>query len=431
MGVFDYLSSLWDAKDRPAETVKPNSPADAAPTRTSPPAAKKGPDASTRQGKGRPDQVRASREARSARPAHSAPAHAPAPPRAAAAAPPQAVATPSARESEAAEVDRSLDAVFGEGASKNVTHVSAIAKELDEAAVRELFGGIAANHARPIKNFIFELKRGSATKEWIEVCRPVMATLLEGAESMELRGAAKAMTEFNEALGLAQSDGDGAAIDDTARDLLLAAYHEMAEALPEAFQAGDDERRRETMIIHSLLKQVPDVGHVTFERLYGAGLTSLEALFVANREDLAATTGIPGWLCDRIVERIQVHRKELERTQRASGQGERRERLRKLVADLRAKHEGFERAAAEEWADPSRAETKRECRQGRQMCALQIEVVLAEMGEVDLVEQIQKLPFGRRIERLVEYIDHSAEPVAAGVLAGVGEAPPAGRPAER
>jgi hypothetical protein len=238
------------------------------------------------------------------------------------------------------------------------------------------------------------------------------------------------MSEFDEALGLAQSDGAGSSIEDAARDLLLSSFDEMAAALPEAFQAGDDERRRDTIIIHSLLKQVPDIGHVTFERLYGAGLTSLEALFVANAEDLAATTGIPPRLCERIVERMQEHRRELERSQRASGLGERRERLRKLVEELRLKHEGFERAASD-WGESDLSEEKRECRQERQMCALQIEVVLAEMGELDLVEQIQKLPFGRRIERLREFIDGSVESVAAGVLAAAGAAPPALAPGER
>ncbi len=307
---------------------------------------------------------------------------------------------------------RALDEAFGQGASQSVTYVSEIAKELDQAAVRELYGSIAANHARPIKNFLFELKRGTATKEWLEICRPVMATLIEGAEGMDLAAAARALREFDEALALA-SEGPGHGLEPAARDLLLRGYDEMALELPEIFRAGDEERRRETIIIHSLLKQVPDVGHVTFERLYGAGLTTLEALFLAGRDDLAATTGIPAWLCERICSRMQEHRLDLERAQRSSGQVERRSRLRALVDELRRRHEGYESAAEEEWTDPALAEAKREHRQGRQMCALQIEVVLAELGELDLVEEMQRLPFSRRIEKLHEFIASDAGAVPA------------------
>lgn len=428
MGVFDYFSSLWDQKDEPAEPAKHQAPAKGPSAKPAPSgAAKKDAAGATRPPKAKQEPRPASRDTAAPR----VPAPAPAQPAAVVASAPAPAPDSGVEGVEPADVDRAIDAAFGEGASRNVTPVSAIAKELDEAAVRELYGGIAANHARPVKNFVFELRRGTATKEWIEVCRPVMATLIQGAESMELKDAAKAMSEFDEALGLAQADGAGAGIDDAARDLILTAFHEMETALPEAFQVGEEERRRETIIIHSLLKQVSDVGHVTFERLYGAGLTSLEALFVANGDDLAATTGIPTFLCERIVERMQRHRKDLERSQKASGQGERRERLRKLVDELGAKHEGFERAAAEGWTDPARDEVKRECRQGRQLCALQIEVVLAEMGELDLVEQIQKLPFGRRIERLREFIDASTDPIAAGVLSGGGSELPAARPVGR
>lgn len=310
------------------------------------------------------------------------------------------------------EADVAIDAAFGSGASQSVTHVSAIARELDEAAVRELYAGIAAQHARPVKNFVAELARGTANKEWIEICRPVMATLIQGAEAMGLPSAARPMKDFDEALSLA-AEGGGDGLDPAARDLLLGAWNDMREALPEAFQPGDDERRRESVIIHALLKQIPDIGTVTFERLYGAGLTTLEGLFLANKDDLAATTGIPRHLCERICDRVQEHRREVERLQKSMGLIERLERLRLLLKELRKQHEGFERAAAEEWKNPALADEKRGYRQARHLTALKLEVVLAEMGEIELVEQLQSLPFPTRIERLEEYIQQSQKDEAA------------------
>jgi hypothetical protein len=229
---------------------------------------------------------------------------------------------------------------------------------------------------------------------------------------MGLPDAARPMKDFDEALSLA-ADAAGDAFDPTVRDLLFHAWAEMMEALPEAFQAGEDDRRRESVIIHALLKQIPDIGTVTFERLYGAGLTSLEGLYLASKEDLSVTTGIPRHLADRIVDRVQEHRREVERMQKAMGMAEARARLKLLLEELKKRHEGFERCAAEEWRDPALAEEKREHRQARQVVALKIEVVLAEMGDLEVVEHMQKLPFARRIEQLGEYIKHVASQTQA------------------
>jgi hypothetical protein len=240
-----------------------------------------------------------------------------------------------------------------------------------------------------------------------------METLARSAESMELPEVAKKMIDLSAALSLAAA-GEGSAIESGARDLILSSYEDLAEALPGSFRKGDEERRRESIIIHSLLKQVPDVGHVTFQRLYGAGLTNLEALFLATAGDLAITSGIPEWLCERICQRMQAYRHQLARERDASGEGERREHLRRLVDDLKRKHKGYERVASEEWTDPQLAEQKRGLREAREACALQIEVLLADLGEVELAERIQRLPMGLRLEALGQFVE-SAEgaPVTA------------------
>jgi hypothetical protein len=275
--------------------------------------------------------------------------------------------------------------------------------EHDEAAIQDLFANIAANYARPVKNFIFELKRGTATKEWIEICRPAMRSISRAAESMNLTVAARSMSDFDEALQLAQVSEERV-LGGEIRDLILSSYEDLVYVLPQTFVIGEEEQQREGTIINSLLKQIPDLGRVTFEKLYGAGLTSLDTLFLAKKEDLAAATGIPLWLCERICNKFYQYREELEGTPRDVAQSGHRARLAELVAYLRRFHEGFERASAEEWSNPALAVEKRKFRQNRQACVLQINVVLAEMGELDLVNEIQKLSFERRIQRLEEYL---------------------------
>ncbi|MCS6885755.1 MAG: hypothetical protein RMM17_05305 [Acidobacteriota bacterium] len=308
------------------------------------------------------------------------------------------------------DFDEAFDAAFNRNFPSEVLSTPASgAGEVkhDEAAIQDLFANIAANYAKPVKNFVFELKRGTATKEWIDICRPALRSISRAAESMELKAAAKKMVDFDEALSLAQASEDRVLGGDI-RDLILSSYDELIEVLPQTFTIGEEEQQREGIIINSLLKQIPDLGRVTFEKLYGAGLTSLDTLFLAKKEDLAAATGIPLWLCERICNKFQEYREELEGTPRDVAQSGYRNRLIELVAELKRQHEGFERASAEEWANPALAHEKRKFRQNRQACVLQINVVLAEMGELDLVNELQKLSFDRRIQRLEEYIQSTA-----------------------
>lgn len=288
------------------------------------------------------------------------------------------------------------NAVFGDGGGE----LQDTGGSADDAA-RDLFASIAANYSRPIKNFIFELKRGTATKDWIEICQPVINSIIDGAESMDLTDDARPMTDFSEALALATAT-DGREFDDDSRELILSCYDELIETLPGAFELGEEDQRRESIIIHSLLRQIPEVGHVTLEKLYGAGVTSLDALFLANVEDLTSATGVSEWLCERICDKVQQHRERLESGAADEAQFDHRGRLVELVKDLTRRHEAFETIAEEESA--ALAAEKRECRRGRQACALQVNVVLAEMGELDLVEEIKRLAFEKRIERLEQYL---------------------------
>ena len=305
------------------------------------------------------------------------------------------------------DFDQDLDDVF----ATLVSHDSAPASESaggqafadDQIVVEQLFADIAANYARPVKNFIFELKRGTATREWIDICRPAMHGITRAAEGMGLSLAAQRMVDFEAALSLAQSS-EQRVLSGEIRDLLLWCYEDLIKAMPNAFVVGEEEQEREGIIINSLLMQVPDMGRVTIEKLYRAGLTSLDTLFLAKRDDLAVATGIAPMLSERICEKFQAYRAELEGNSRDVADSGQRTRLAEMLADFRHQHDSFQRASDNEWSDPALASEKREYRQQRQSSLLQINVVLAEMGELELVNEIQKLSFERRIRRLDDFL---------------------------
>jgi len=304
----------------------------------------------------------------------------------------------------AQELDDTLDALFEPSAPSATSTAAADPQDpdsTDDLAARDLFASIAANYSRPVRNFVVELKRGTATKEWIEICQPVMASIIDGAESMGLTEAAARITEFREALALAQAS-DGRQIDEDSRALILSCYDTLLECLPETFRHDERDQRRESIIMHSLLGQIPGVGHVTFEKLYSSGVTTLDALFLANTEDLASATGVPSGLCERICDKVQEHRGRLEGGGGDGADFDHHGRLVELVKELRRHNGIFHSVSREE--NPDLAPQKRDALRNRQACALQINVVLAEMGQVDLVEELKKLAVGRRIERLEFYI---------------------------
>lgn len=304
-----------------------------------------------------------------------------------------------------ADFDQDLDAVFSslENQAAEAVIVTEPADEdintHDQQIVEQLFADIAANYARPIKNFMFELKRGTATKDWVEICRPAMQGITRAAEGMGLRQAAQRMMDFEAALSLA-GQNEQRVLGGEVRDLLMWCYEDLVKVMPQAFTVGEEEQQREGIIINSLLAQIPDVGRVTIEKLYRAGLTSLDTLYLARRDELAVATGISIELSERICAKFQAYRAGLEASSRDIKDVGQRNRMSEFVAELKRQHEGYVRASE----DPKASIEKRDFREQRQACVLWINVLLAEVGEVDLVNELQKMSFERRIQRLEEYL---------------------------
>jgi hypothetical protein len=226
----------------------------------------------------------------------------------------------------------------------------------------------------------------------------------DAAATMDLAQTVKRIADFNELLLKAQGAPERW-LEGEIRSLLLDNYNELVEVLPDVLRTGTDERRREDLIIKSLLQQLRGVGRVTFDKLYMAGLGSLHALFLANKEDLAAATSIPAPLCGRIVDKFQNHRAETLAVSQQEPQSGYHARLTSLVVELRGQHEELERASAGAALNPELATEKRRRRQLRQRCYLQVVATLAEMGEVDLINRIQRLSFRQRLKRLGDHLE--------------------------
>lgn len=272
----------------------------------------------------------------------------------------------------------------------------------EQAVVENLFAEIAANYALPVKNFILELKRGTATKEWLEICHPVLQSIRRSAEGMGLNHAVQQIIAVEAVLSEAQT-GERRLLSGEMRDLLLSSFEKLTRVMPQAF-AIKDEQQRESIIIHALLTQIPKLGPVTIQKLYRAGLTSIDSLSLATKEDLAAATGIPVATGERICERFRSYLAEPESGLRPPDAASQRRRLSQMLAELRNLNERFQIASKNERSNRAFAAEKREFRQQRQHCWLGMNVLLAEMGEVNLLIKLKKLSFDRRLQRLQQFI---------------------------
>ena len=187
--------------------------------------------------------------------------------------------------------------------------------------------------------------------------------------------------------------------------MLLSTYDALAELLPEAFTLTGAARRRDSVIMHALLRQIPGVGHVPLEKLYASGVNSLEALFVATARDLAVVSGVSKSLCEKICRKVQEHRDRLQGGSAAQTQVDPRAILTELVQELQRQHESFCRVSNADEVTPESKAAKRETLRSRRDCALRIDVVLAEMGEIELIDELKKLAVERRIERLEQHLN--------------------------
>ncbi len=267
--------------------------------------------------------------------------------------------------------------------------------DADRMAVLELFYEVAINHLRPVRNFMTELRLGDVRREWVAIARPATVAILDAARKIGVPELERRLAAF-EATFSELENTEGTTISGTLRNQFLERYQRLQELMPRAFNFAAGRDQNESLLTLALLQQVPDVGRVTIDRLYKAGLTALEIFFLATTDDLAATTGIRSVLAQRIVDKFQGFRKQVQAS-RASHDAD-FAKLDKLLIDLKEQHQAYETAARR-----GDAEKARGLRLARQSLWLEVTVVLAQLGQGELVTQLEKISFEHKLRELTAF----------------------------
>jgi hypothetical protein len=232
----------------------------------------------------------------------------------------------------------------------------------------------------------------------------VLRPLLDAAQQIELLELVGALGAFDAALERAAAEA-GACIGDAAAEALKSAYEGLQRQMPEAFTtpAGADGRR--LILLESLLLQIPALNRRTLSKLYAAGLSSLSQLSQARPEEISVVAGIDHELALAVVEHIQRFERERSRINPTAFRSYACERLRALVPRLSQLQAEFERAEQDE-----STERKRAARRAREAAVLALDLLFAEIGDVDLIEELKRYPVRGKIRRVESYLEQLQQP---------------------
>ena len=222
----------------------------------------------------------------------------------------------------------------------------------------ELFTAMAGTHARPIKDFLLELLVGATSKQWLDVARPAAQSIHKAATELGQPELVAALGSFNEALESA-AKGFGTKVEGAERDGIIKAHAALSAALPQAFDLVKERDQREPLVVRHLLLQVPGVHKVTIDKLYAAGLASLDALCRSSIDDLVQLGRLEREGADAILSRFRQYWNERAAQPVHKTEEKARKKLATLLEQLGLAHEAFQRAEADEDREKKRDARRR------------------------------------------------------------------------
>jgi hypothetical protein len=335
-----------------------------------------------------------------------------APARAPAAGPPAAAVPVPVQEPKKGSIELAIDLALGAGPlapglGPEAGAADGASTAADQAAVRATFEELAVVYVADVRGVMMELQWGEVQTSWLGLARPVLRSLHQMAEPVGDAALGEALERFDRALGEVLAPGQPSTPSAAARDALLAAYAPLRTCLPRAFELEGERDRREPLIVRALFEQVPGLDPLSIEKLAAAGFGKLSALYAGRADEIAAVTGMGGELAAAIVERVQAFRRATPAGLAAVDTAATLRELARLVATLRTQHAAFE-GVSRSWSESDRVR-KRTARRERQQTLSQLTIGLVRLGEVDLCQRLDRLPFGKKIDEIEDLIGRAAQ----------------------
>ncbi len=316
---------------------------------------------------------------------------------------------PAAADGEAAE--GSVRARRDSGIERRVPWRSAEAEDRADVEVPEDLTPMA----QLLADFALKLSLGPVSRAWLpEVRRSALALLVTGEHRHEtaLAAVSSRLLELlpNEA---PSSEGDTQLADGVrqdrpeplignTRDAILHEVSRLAGLLPEwpaaAQDLAEEARRRETRVVRELLASVDGLKRDQRARLEEH--MRLEELATMSAEALAEELLVPVERAQELEQLLAGYRRERRASAPDVGNTL---ALRLAIAELERKNDAFDDC------DPEQKEAQRVSRGERRQAMTAVQLLLAERGELEQLDQLESLSFGERVERLRQWLDAACE----------------------
>ncbi len=283
-------------------------------------------------------------------------------------------------------------------------------QEQDE--VENLFLSISSAYLQPVKDFISELQGGAVSKSWVDICLGSIRMIGDAGTKMSYEKINHIVDRFKQLMERAKVS-DSPYISREIRLQLLKEYANLTTLLPEAFATSDSHATRgtvrDTVIINAILRKTPGIGPVSRNKLIAAGMNTLDKYFVANRKDLAAVSGLTDAQAESICRAFAAYKATLpeEATPATRAQAV-ITKLFKHLKELKALHESYKELTRRALYEPAVEGERNQVRLSRQRAMWEVNILLAELDAVAMIEDFRKMIFDRRIQRLDEFIKAEA-----------------------
>ncbi len=281
--------------------------------------------------------------------------------------------------------------------------------EDEEKEVEKLFLSISGAYLKPVKDFISELKNGTVSKDWIDICLSSLKLIEDAGTKMSYDKVVNIINRFKRLMLLAKGR-NAKYISHGIRAQLLKEYANLSLLLPEVFALSEKHAtkgsRKDSIIVTSLLKMIPGVGPVTRNKLILAGMNTLDKFYMATPKDLMAVSGIRFEQAKAIVDKFQEYKKSLR--VKTNMLNQREVSLVKLATELenlKSVHLKCKEATRKALYSFEYESLKNKLKLKRQKVMWEINIILAELDEIKMLEDFKRMIYDRRIDRLEEFLE--------------------------
>jgi hypothetical protein len=268
----------------------------------------------------------------------------------------------------------------------------------DQRAFRDTFSIIAKLHISPLRDLMYHLSVGCTPRAWVTQTRPVLSPLFDAARQTAQTDLLDALSELDTAMELAEAE-TSALVGPVSRGAIQHAYARLGKLLPDAFGPPRFADGKRLLLLEALLLQVPNLHRRALTKLYAAGISSVQQLLQGGPEELARAAGLDRQLASSIIEHVSRFARERNGLDAARLRSRVLEQLRMLVDRLGQLQSEFERA---ESADNQ--VRKKAVRRARDSAVLELQRLVAELGEIELLEDLKRSSVRAKVVLLHNYL---------------------------